>query len=107
MAADHVHWQPWIDVLRTPGVVLILPSIIPAQEIQAIQTLLVSGMLFEMREAQPGDKILITRGPLQSCEGTLLRHKKRGRSVVQLNISIMGRGAAVEVDTEDIQALKS
>ena len=98
-----------LAVLNLPGVTSVVsfgtyPAAVPNGEIQAIKDILSSG-----RRAWPwpllrtGQKVRIEHGPLAGLTGTLAREKNEWCVVV--NIELLGRGVAVEVEREMISVL--
>lgn len=47
-----------------------------------------------------GERVCITRGPMEGMEGTLERHKNGVRVVIRLEM--IGRSVAVEVGAEEV-----
>jgi transcription antitermination factor NusG len=91
-------------VLGTPAITSIVgfaktPAPVPDSEIDAIQAMVKSG-----RALQPwpylraGDRVRIDEGCLQGLSGALVREKDRWRVVV--NVELLHRSVAVEVDRE-------
>jgi len=98
-----------MPILTTPGVVRILsvghePAAIPEEEIEAVRTVLRSGLLTEpcpfIRE---GQRIRVHSGSLKGQEGILLKKKNKWRMVV--SITLLQRSVSVEIDRECIAAL--
>jgi len=91
-----------LPILTTPGVISIVgagkvPVSIPDSEIDAIKTVIGSGL-----PAQPwpqlvaGSKVIIQKGPLSGLEGVALEVNNRQRLIV--SISILQRSVAVKID---------
>jgi transcriptional antiterminator NusG len=88
-------------IVTTPGIVRILgvgskPQPIEDCEIAALKTVLSSG--FPLRPwpmLDPGDRILITRGPLRGIQGVLM--KWRGHAQLLVSVEILQRSVAVEI----------
>lgn len=104
----HFVFQNRVPVVSTPGVNSIVafgsePAPVPDEEIAAIRTMLQSGW-----SVQPwpflkvGQCVRIKHGPLEGLEGYLLREKDCWRVVV--NVEILQRSVAVEIDRESLAA---
>jgi len=100
------NYKQRLDVLNTPGVRSIVgfgATDIPVEDdaVEALQTLVASG---RPMEPQPrilaGEKVRISRGPLEGVRGTLLREQGAWRVVV--NVELLNRSVAVEIDREHI-----
>jgi transcription antitermination factor NusG len=98
-----------LDVLNAPGVVSIVgfgdsPQPIPEAEIEAIRTVLASGL-----SAGPwpflrkGSRVRILAGSMKGLEGILVREKEALRLVV--SVRMLQRSVAVEVDRQMIEPL--
>jgi len=92
-----------LPILKTPGVIQIvgcnrIPAPIDENEMQAIQTLVASGL-----QAQPwpflavGDRVRIESGPLRGLDGIVVKLKENHRLVV--SVSLLRRSVAVEIDS--------
>jgi transcription antitermination factor NusG len=92
-----------LPILKTPGVMQIVgynrvPTPIDESEINAIQTLMVSGLV-----TQPwpfltvGDRVRIESGSLCGLEGIVVKLKQNHRLVV--SITLLRRSVAVEIDS--------
>jgi transcription antitermination factor NusG len=98
-----------LQVLNVPGVISIVgfgksPVPVADEEINAVRDILASGLqAWPWPYLQVGGKVRITRGPLTGLEGTLVREKDAWRVVV--NIELLRRSVAVEIDREMIAAL--
>lgn len=97
-----------LPILSTPGVVSIIgfgnePAPIPDEEIEAIQTILTSGLDAEpcpfLRE---GQRVRIKSGLLEGLEGILTKKKSDLRVVV--SVAMLQRSVAVEIDAECISS---
>jgi transcription antitermination factor NusG len=98
--------QQRLPIVTTPGVVSIIgfgkePAPIADSEIEAVQTVLRSGLAAEpcpfLRE---GQRVRVKRGALEGVEGILLRKKSEWRMIV--SISMLQRSLAVEIDRDCI-----
>jgi len=95
-----------LRVLQIPGVVNFVtfrgqPAEVPEGEIQSLSCGLAAGL-----EVQPhpylrvGKRVRVTRGPLASTEGILVRKKDHFRLV--LSVDLLMRSVSVEVDECDV-----
>jgi transcription antitermination factor NusG len=97
------------EVLNTPGIYELLssggqPIAIPTAEIDAIQQVMKSGLRLEPhRLLKIGERVRIKRGPLAGLQGLLVRQKNVYRLVI--SVEILGRAAAVEVDSFLVERL--
>jgi transcription antitermination factor NusG len=78
-----------------------LPTALPDDEMEAMR----NGLMRQLRAVphpylKVGRRVRIIRGPLEGCEGVLLRNK--GESRVVLSIDLIMRSVAVEVGSEDV-----
>lgn len=98
-----------LPVVTTPGVVSVVgfgnePAPIEDSEIEAVQTILRSGLAAEpcpfLRE---GQRIRINRGSLENLEGILLKKKSEWRMIV--SVSMLQRSISVEIDREWITTI--
>jgi len=103
--------QERLPILKTPGVLQVvgfnrMPIPVEDSEIQAIQTLVASGL-----PNQPwpflsvGDRVRIEAGPLRGCEGLLVEFK--GNHRLLLSITLLHRSVAVEIDSACVESLRS
>jgi transcription termination/antitermination protein NusG len=103
--------QRRLRVLSTPGVHAILttgkvPAVIPSEEIAAIRRAVESPMRVQPHPfLKSGDAVRITSGPLAGLEGIVSREK--GIFRVVLSIELLGRSAAVEIDSSATKPLIS
>lgn len=92
-----------LPLLKTPGVIQIvgcnrIPAPIDESEINAIQTLIASGL-----QTQPwpflavGERVRIESGALRGLDGIVVKMKDNHRLVV--SISLLRRSVAVEIDS--------
>jgi transcription antitermination factor NusG len=95
-------------VLSTPGVTSVVGFAKTDQpvgdlELAAVRTLVASGLPLEpWPSLQAGDPVRIEHGPLAGLRGMLLREKGAWRVVV--NVDLLRRGVAVEIDRHLISA---
>ncbi len=91
-----------LPIMTTPGVVSIIgcgsePAPIPDSEIQAIETVLRSGLAAEPHPfLRIGQRVRINHGALKDIEGILVRKKSEWRLVV--SVSLLQRSVSVEID---------
>jgi transcription antitermination factor NusG len=98
-----------LPILMTSGVVSVLgvgrePEPIPDAEIEAIKTVLRSGLLAEpcpyLRE---GQRVRINHGSLHGVEGILVKKKSQFRVVV--SVTMLQRSISVEIDGDRLVAV--
>jgi transcriptional antiterminator NusG len=99
-----------LPVLTIPGVVGLIgfgnwPTPIPDREIENIRTMVRSGLLITPWPfLDPGQAVLIERGPLAGVEGVLQAIKGHVRLVVSINL--LQRSVSTEVDRSWVRPLK-
>jgi transcriptional antiterminator NusG len=94
-------------ILQSPGVLEIIgstlgrPEPIPDAEITALQRVTLSHQPYEAHpHLEEGMVVQVIRGPLIGLEGKLLTKPNGCRLVISLNL--IGQGAAVHIDAENI-----
>jgi transcription antitermination factor NusG len=93
-----------LPILTTPGVISIvgagrIPVAIPDREIEAIQTIIASGLLPQpWPHLSVGSRVVIERGPLAGIEGITLDVNKRHRLII--SVPLLQRSVAVEIDRQ-------
>ncbi|MBZ5676592.1 MAG: UpxY family transcription antiterminator [Acidobacteriia bacterium] len=99
-----------LPILTIPGVVGLVgfgsrPTPVPDQEIEDVRTMIGSGLLVTPWPfLDPGQTVLIERGPLKGIEGVLQSVKGRLRLVVSINV--LRRSVATEIDRSWVRPLK-
>ena len=99
------------DILNTPGIYDLLssggrPIVIPTSEINAIQQVVNSGFRLEPHPfLKIGERVRIKLGPLAGLQGLLVRQRNIYRLV--LSVEMLGRAAAVEVDSFLVEKLNN
>jgi transcriptional antiterminator NusG len=97
-----------LPILMTSGVISVLgfgrePAPIPDEEIEAVRTVLRSGLLAEpcpyLRE---GQRVRIKNGSLHGVEGILVKRKNQYRVVV--SVTILQRSISIEIDGDRLVA---
>lgn len=97
------------QILSTPGVFTVVgwaghPACIPESQIQGLRQMAESSTRFEPHPYLAcGDRVRIKSGTLQGLEGILVRKKNTSRLVVSLEM--LGRSAAVEIDSSCLETL--
>jgi len=97
------------DILNTPGIYDLVssggqPIAIPTHEIDAIQQVVNSGFRLEPHPLlRIGERVKIKLGPLAGLQGLLVRKRNIYRLV--LSVEMLGRAAAVEVDSFLVERL--
>jgi transcription antitermination factor NusG len=103
--------QVRLPILTTPGVISIVgtgktPVAISDQEIDAIQTVIRSGLhLQPWPQLVVGSRVLIEEGPLRGLEGVALDIKKKYRLFV--SVPLLQRSVSVEIDREWVRPLST
>jgi len=93
-------------IVTTPGIVRVLgignrPQPISDSEIATLRTVLSSGFALQAwPRLEPGDRIVITQGPLRGIEGVLMRRK--GRSQLVVSVEMLQRSVAVQIPVDAI-----
>lgn len=94
-------------ILQTPGVIEIIgsalgrPEPIPDSEITAMQHVLSSRQPYEAHpHLVEGMVVQVIRGPLIGLQGKLLKKTDGCRLIIMINL--IGQGAAVHIDADDI-----
>jgi transcription antitermination factor NusG len=101
--------QDRLQVLQIPSVARLvgfgsLPTPLPGEQIVALRQGMASKLI-----AQPcaclavGRRVRIIRGPLEGCDGILLR--KKGNLHVVVSIHLIQRSMAVQIDAADIKPI--
>lgn len=96
--------QNRLPVLITPGVISIagsgkIPISIPEAEIEAIQTVIRSGLYLQPWPGLAvGSRIVIEEGPLKGLEGVALNVEKKYRLLV--SVPLLQRSVSVEIERE-------
>ena len=98
-----------LPIVSTPGVVSVVgfgnePAPISDTEIEAVQTLLLSGLATEPCPfLHEGQRIRVNRGSLEGLEGILLKKKTDWKIVV--SVTMLQRSVSVEIDREWITSI--
>ena len=80
------------------------PAPIPQLEIDAIRRLVESELPYNLHPyLKVGRKVRVRLGPLQGCEGILIRKKNIARLV--LSVHLLQQSVSVEVDADVVEAL--
>jgi transcription antitermination factor NusG len=107
---DGMDKQSYVEILKARGVVRILEdgwtrlTPVPDADIDAIQQVVASEVpVFVHDHLAHGDRVEVTEGPLSGLEGLFLQDKpSKGRFV--LNVDLLGRSVAVEVDCTAVRS---
>ncbi len=98
-----------LPIVSTPGVVSVVgfgkdPAAIADSEIEAIQTVLQSGLVAEQcAYLREGQHVRICQGAMKGVEGILLKKKSEWRLVV--SVSMLERSISVEVDHHSVETI--
>jgi transcriptional antiterminator RfaH len=102
--------REYFDVLNTPGAVRFIffegkAAVIPDWQIKAIQHILASGEDVEITDEhlEPGDKVLITRGPFRDIPGELIKFK--GSRKVVLRIDHIGHSLLLTISPGNLKRI--
>ena len=104
-------YEQRMAVLNTPGVLSIVgfgkePAVVEDSEIAAIRSILDSGKrAWPWPYLRAGQRVRIEDGCLQGVSGTLVRENDFWRVVV--NIEILQRAVAVEIDRDLVRAVEA
>ena len=97
------------QIITTPGVISVVgcagrPAIVPQDELDAIRQVIESRVpVVSHPFLQRGDRVRVKSGPLMGLEGILTRKKGVDRLVV--SIEMLGRSAAVEIDSRNVERI--
>jgi transcription termination/antitermination protein NusG len=98
-----------VEILSTPGVFSIVSfgdsaAEISGEEMEGIRRAVAGSMPIQPHPfLAEGERVRVTRGVLAGVNGMLLRRKDAYRLV--LSIELLGRSAAVEIDTEMVERI--
>jgi transcription antitermination factor NusG len=98
-----------VEILSTPGVFSIVSfgetaAEISGEEIEAIRRAVVNEMPLNPHPfLVEGDRVRVLRGPLAGVSGILHRHRDVSRLI--LSIELLGRSAAVEIDSSVVERI--
>ncbi|HEX4004980.1 MAG TPA: UpxY family transcription antiterminator [Acidobacteriaceae bacterium] len=96
-----------LEVVSTPGIHMILThgervATIPEEDIQAIRKTVEGNFRVEPHPfLKCGERVRVTRGPLQGVEGILTRKKNLFRLV--LSVDMLAQSVGVEIDASDVE----
>jgi len=98
-----------LPILMTTGVISVVgfgrePAAIPDEEIEAVKTVLLSGLPAEPCEyLREGQRVRVTDGSLDGVEGILVKKKNQSRMVV--SVTMLQRSISVEIDGDRLAAV--
>jgi len=97
-----------VPLLETGAIVRVISVPHPRpllEELRQIRAALASGAdLVTGRALERGMRVRVIYGPLAGIEGLVAsRWFRRGRARLVLNVTLLGRGAAVEIDARDVE----
>jgi transcription antitermination factor NusG len=102
MTMDRYH-----DTLRPYGAVSFItfdgrPAIVPDQEVSAIKQLVESELLYNPHPyLKVGRKVRVKSGPLEGCEGILMR--KKGLARLVLSVHMLQQSVIAEVEADCVE----
>ena len=110
---DTMDKKSYIEILKSRGVVRILEhgwtrlTPVPDEDIEAIQQIVGADVpVFPHANLAQGARVTVTEGPLAGLEGIFIQGKAtKGRLVI--NVELLGRSVAVEVDGTSVKACSS
>lgn len=91
----------FIPILETPGVVQVLNEPVDPIEMSSIQKLVEHGGAIPWPYLEKGQRVRMTKGAFRGLEGLL--ESADGRSRVVVNIQLLHKAIAVEVDRDLIE----
>jgi transcription antitermination factor NusG len=105
-----VSYQTRIELLHTGAVVRVIQVLHPGillGELRSIRAALAASVdLVHGRVLTRGDRVRVLCGPLKDVEGVILRRRRRRkRERLILNISILGKSVATEIDLHDVECV--
>lgn len=104
-------WRDRLRALEVPGIARLVsfggnPVAVPDPEIESIRASLESGLRVNPAPyLAVGQRIRIRSGPLEGCEGYLVRRKGACRLI--LSVTLIQRSVAVEVDAREVSLATS
>jgi transcriptional antiterminator NusG len=107
---ENLTHEIWLEILKTPGVVKILggetgPIAIPEAQIESIQTILNGkAAVSPFPYLKEGQVVRVVDGPLQGCEGFLLKIKE-GRERLIISLDLLKRSVSVEIEGASVEPL--
>jgi transcription termination/antitermination protein NusG len=97
-------------VLKTRGAVRLIsagtgqPTPVPDAEIESLRLMIESGKDFDIYpHLKEGMPVRVTKGPLRGAEGVL--SSKEDQSFFLVNVTLLGRSAAVRIQAECVESL--
>jgi transcription termination/antitermination protein NusG len=106
-----LHPHAHIEIVKTAGAVRLIgsrqgPVPVPDETIESLKIMVASELpIGTGSRLQPGDRVMVVRGPFAGVTGTFVRYRGQGR--VFVHIEALGQYAGVDVDEDDIETLPS
>jgi transcription elongation factor/antiterminator RfaH len=100
-----------VELLSTPGVCALVvfagrPAVIPEEQIGAVRRAIENEARVELFPyLRSGDRVRVTRGPLEGVEGILARARDGARRLV-LSVELLQRSVAIEVDVSAVEPVR-
>jgi transcription antitermination factor NusG len=97
------------QIITTPGVIHLVgwggrPAVVPQHQLNAVRQIIESSFRVEAHPyLEFGDRVRVKSGPLTGLEGILTR--KKGTSRLVVSMEMLGRAAAVEVDSLNVERI--
>jgi transcription elongation factor/antiterminator RfaH len=99
-----------VELLSTPGVCALVvfggrPAVIPEEQIGAVRRAIEFNVALEpFPYLRRGDRVKVTRGPLEGMEG-IFAHARDGTGRLVLSVEMLQRSVAIEVDTSAVERI--
>jgi len=104
-----LHPDNHLEIVKTAGAVRLIgsrqgPVPVPDETIESLKIMVASDSpVTTGYQLKKGDRVLVIGGPFVGVTGYFVRHRGKGRIVV--NIEALGQYAGVDVSEEDIEVL--
>ena len=97
-----------LEILKTSGVVRILgneqgPAPVPEGQIESVKKILDGGVIINpIPYLKEGQLVRVVDGPLQGCEGFLIKVKEEKERLV-ISVDILKRSVSVEIEATSVE----
>jgi len=101
--------QTHLEIVKTAGAVKLIgskegPVPVPDDTVESLKIMVASELVVSTgAQLKKGDRVLVVSGPFTGVSGTFVRHRGRGRVVV--NVEALGQHAWVDVDETEIEII--
>lgn len=104
----HIHHRERARVLQSPGVLRIVGNQrenvpLPDSEVECLRSGCRGARIEPYRDLVVGEKVRISRGPMEGVQGTLVRKNNSMKFV--LTLELINQHAAVQVDAEELERI--